>query len=423
MEIDRWTGVEVKILREYGLNWTQKTFADRTGWHINTISKWERRGGTITLKGVCAQSMDKLLDNLDSLHRQRFENALFQAVRLSNPLHSADSPHAVCPSTNGTGLLSELDTLRLAVDQTLSKCTVAPARVDLIEERIAERVRAYTTIPPGAALAAIAPDLLEVQAIAAERQTAAIQSQLSEASAVLSLLTADALMKLGEIERANYWYSTARLAADDSPNLKLQASVRAQHAMLPYYYGHTEKTVALARSAQDLLPNVACDATALAAAAEARALARLGDDRGAETAMTRAQRLTEALDETSDEAFRFNTKRLLLYLSGTLTYMGRIARARRVQDEALQLYRSNPSVVIDPALIQLDAAVGYAMEGSADDGCQLAVTVVDSLPPGHRTRLVVARATDVLDALPAKSRQITAASSLRELVEAEMDFQ
>lgn len=135
--------------------------------------------------------------------------------------------------------------------------------------------------------------------------------------------------------------------------------------------------------------------------------------------MNKAQRLTEALPNTgNDEAFRFNTRRLLLYISGTLTYMGRVTQARRIQEEALQLYRKTP-VVIDPALIQLDTALGYAMSGSADDGCRLAEEVLARLPVEHRTRIITIRALDVVDALPAGHRRRPSATSLRELANVE----
>ncbi|WP_433598808.1 hypothetical protein ACQPXH_24335 [Nocardia sp. CA-135953] len=413
-----WTGVEVACLREatlYGVD----EFARKIGCAPRTIRNWESKGPHAQLNPSSKRLLEDEYRKLDEAQRQRFEAALSQAGRLPTAPALPSIIQAVPTLPGEADLLSALDNVRVVVDQTLSKCTVTSARVELIEERVSDHVLEYTTTPPASALADIAPDLLEIQTLATERQPAAIQARLSEASAVLGLLTADALMKLGEIGRANYWYGTARLAADDSPNLRLRARVRAQHAMLPYYYGDIDKTVALAQAAQALLPNIACDETALAAAAEARALARIGDDYGAEQAMTKAQRLTDALaSNSSDEAFRFNAKRLLLYMSGTLTYMGRIARARRVQDEALKLYQPT-SVVIDPALIQLDAAVGYAMGGSGNDGCQLAAHVLQRLPNEHRTRIVVTRATDVLEALPAGSRQLSAASSLRELVSAE----
>lgn len=133
--------------------------------------------------------------------------------------------------------------------------------------------------------------------------------------------------------------------------------------------------------------------------------------------MNRAQQLVDALHEPpGNVAFEFNEKRLLLYLSGTLTYLGQHTRAQRVQDQALDLYRSDPQIVIDPALIKLDQAVGQATVGNVDDACQLAMAVVGQLPAEHRTRIVLTRATDVVQVIPRHRSKLAAVSELRELV-------
>ncbi|MGW6936865.1 helix-turn-helix domain-containing protein [Lentzea sp. NPDC054927] len=314
-------------------------------------------------------------------------------------------------------LLGRLDQARLLVDQTLSKGLGSVERLGLIEERVGDRIDRYTHTPPTQVLAELMPDLLEVQELAEHRQPAKVQERLSTVTAALGLLSADALMKLGEIDRARYWYGTARLAADDTTNGRLRAQVRAQEAMLPYYYGRLERTVSLAREAQALSAGTVCGANALAAAAEGRALARLGDSTGAERAMATAQRLVDQLDTpSSDAAFEFNDKRLLLYLSGTLTYLGEFDRARHVQQEALERYRSDPTLVIDPALIKLDQAVGEAVHGDIDDACTLAVDALLNLPADHRTRIVLRRATDVVQAIPTQRWERPAVSELRELV-------
>lgn len=392
-------------------------FADRVGCAPRTIRAWESKGRAARLNPGSKRLLENRFSKLDDRERQRFDSALAETV------HSPIPADHVVLETEGLvrdgNALSRLDDLRLAVDRTLATSSVTPSRIDLIEERVADRIRDYTTTPPSTALSGIAPDLLEVQILAADRQPAAVQARLSQAAAVLGLLTADALMKLGEVNRANYWYGTARIAADDTPNPKLQAKVRAQHAMLPYYFGDPAKTIALARSAQALLPGVSSDETALAAAAEARALARIGDTCAAEEALNRAQRLIEDLDDhDSDEAFRFTAKRLLLYMSGTLTNMGHTDRARRAQDEALRLYQKTP-VIIDPALIHLDAAVTHVQDGAADDGCALAAHVLADLPADHRTRIVLARAGEVLEALPTSCRHRPMSTTLRELVHGE----
>jgi tetratricopeptide (TPR) repeat protein len=126
--------------------------------------------------------------------------------------------------------------------------------------------------------------------------------------------------------------------------------------MLPYYYGDPAEAVNLARAAQGILGNLPKDSGALAAAAEARALARLGDSSQALEAIARAESLVESLDEPdSDEALRFGIRRLLFYSSGTYSNLGDVSRAARVQDEALTTY-GDKAGLIDPALIRLDRA-------------------------------------------------------------------
>lgn len=418
-----WTGVEVDCLQKAMLR-GDDGFADQVGCSARAVRQWVAKGLRTNLQPGTKRLLEETYKCLSDAERQRFERGLADAGRLPTSTVTAvyqPQPMAFLPHLDGQptagGVLPVLDAVRGVVDQTLSTCSVTTDRLDVIEERAADHMSRYTTAPPEKALTSLAQDLVDVQGIAVRRQPGAIQSRLSEVTALLSLLVADSMMKLGEIDRAKYWFGSARLAADDTPNLRLRARVRAQHAMLPYYYGPISRALQLAREAQRLLPGIGYDETALAAAAEARALARTGDTNGAGDAMRRAQRLTDALDDTtSDEAFRFGGRRLLLYLSGTLTYMGEIDRAQRVQAEALDLYRQSPDILIDPALIELDAAVGHAMKGAIDDGCQLATRVLSELPPDHRTDIVLKRAADVVAVIPSGHRELPAVRALKELV-------
>ncbi|WP_158840547.1 helix-turn-helix domain-containing protein [Saccharothrix deserti] len=403
--------------------YTQERLAGVLGVDPSTVRRWEA-GDSEPLPHVRRKLAELLTvspDELAFLLEQAVPVGIMSIVPRSGA-HDALTKlpvHGVSVPTKPT-LMSVLDQTRLLVDQTLSAGLASATRLTLIEERVASHVTSYTRTAPVAVLQGVVPDLIEVQTLAAERQPAGIQARLSEATAVLGLLSADALMKLGEISRARYWYGTARLAADDTANPRLQAQVRAQEAMLPYYYGRVEQTVVLAQAAQALLPQTICSAVALAAAAEGRALARLGNREGAEQAMHRAQQMVDQLNEpTTDAAFQFNDKRLLLYLSGTLTYLGETTRARQVQAQALERYRADPAIAIDPALIRLDQAVGEASRGDAEGACELAVRTLEQLPPEHRTRIVLTRALDVVAAIPAAEQQRPAACELRELVTAQ----
>lgn len=399
---------------------TQESLAHRLGHHRSTVERWEN--GRTTPQPWERPELARALD----ISRRELTAALAERERTGaltaapGQLDLAGRPDTFWFGEDGDtsrDLFGVLDQARLLVDHTLSTGTASAARLDLIEERVAENVAVYIRTSPAQILTDIGPDLVEVQTLAAQRQPAAVQSRLSAATAVLALMTADALMKLGQVGRARHWYGTARLAADDTNDVRLRASVRAQAAMLPYYYGRVEQAVELSRAAQDLLPWTACHATALAAAGEARGLARLGDHDGARQAMNRAENLVAALEQPApDVAFNFNEKRLLLYMSGILTYLGDTRQAGEVQGQALTHYQAHPEIVIDPALIRLDQAVARSIDGDARTASHAAIATLQGLPEQHRTKIVLTRALDVVDALPPPSRTASAVSELRELV-------
>ncbi|GAB3172084.1 hypothetical protein GCM10027059_41500 [Myceligenerans halotolerans] len=402
--------------------YSQEALAEQLGIDRTTVQRWESGESTPQpfQRANLATALDMTSGALDAA-LETGPTGLQASNAMSSPLEARQSAFSASPIGAGA-LLGLLDAARPLVDDTLAATTLSQGRLDLIEERVAEHLMTYTRTAPAAMLSALAPDIVEIQAIAAVRQPAMIQVKLSETLAVLALLAADALMKLGEIRRSHYWYGTARLASDDTGNLRLQARVRAQETMLPYYYGHVEQAVELARSAQALLPGVASQPTALAAAAEGRALAKLGDARGAERAMDTAQRYVDQADAlgSSDAAFHFNHKRLLMYLSGTLSYLNEPVRAGRIQEEALTLYSTEPDLVIDPALIKLDQAIVLANQGRIEESCQLAVQVVTTLPAEHRTRVVLTKTQDVVHALP-EGRRERRAAELSELVATQME--
>ncbi|MFI1884834.1 hypothetical protein [Streptomyces jumonjinensis] len=318
------------------------------------------------------------------------------------------------PTTAGT-FDDLLDRARRSVDRTLATATVSPAQLDLLDERLLWLRTQYLVTAPLPMLGLLLPELDEVQLLAAERQPATAQMRLSEMTAVLATLTADALMKLGKLRQSRAWYATARAAADDSVNVELRARVRAQAAMLPYYYGPLASAAGLAREARMLSRHKPTVTGAFAAAAEARALARQGDTAGAETAIRTAQADFERCDHgDAEDAFAFPQRRLLLYLSGAWTFLGRTRQARQVQQEALALYAGHSG--IDPALIRLEEAICLAREHHLSDACQLAAATYAQVPEDHRTLLIGERARDVLNVIPTAMRTTRPARELGEIL-------
>ncbi|WP_433549200.1 hypothetical protein ACQPZG_32160 [Streptomyces sp. CA-294286] len=310
---------------------------------------------------------------------------------------------------------SWVDEVRRSIDRTLAAGSVSVAQLDLLDERLLLHRQQYISSPPQQILPELIEDLREVQILATVRQPAAVQVRLSEMTAVLATLVADALMKLGSLRQASGWYATAQAAADDSGPADLRARVRVQAAMLPYYYGPLDRAVQLAHDARLLLTRRRPTITlAFAAAAEARARARSGDAAGAEQTMRRAQEAFGAANQPSvQDAWAFPERRLLLYLSGALTYLGQTHRARQMQSRAHELYAPTHGSV-DPALLRIEGAICLARERNLSEACALAGHAFLEVPEGHRTRILEARARDVIEAVP---RQMRNSRSTRELGE------
>ncbi|MEU4820302.1 XRE family transcriptional regulator [Actinomadura sp. NPDC023710] len=322
---------------------------------------------------------------------------------------------AGCTRASRGHLLAEVETLRQQMDRTLATGTVTEDQMDRLEETVLRCRRDYLVTPPLPMLCRLMLEFSDVRNLAAQRQSGSIQCRLSRVAAVLAILSADALMKLGDVRQATAWYGTAKTAADDTGDPYLRALVRAHEAMLPYYYGDPAETVSLAREAQALCRAMPSSPTALAAAAEARALARIGDQQGAISSLTRAQRLFSQIKERNNGAlaFDFTEQRLYLYMSGTHAYLPDLQRAEAVHDAASALcHPTSPN--IDPALVKLDRAATLARNSREAEACELATQTLLELPAEQRTTIVFVRARDVRSALPAHRRRNRALNTFEE---------
>ncbi|MGH3898581.1 MAG: hypothetical protein ACRDTA_10055 [Pseudonocardiaceae bacterium] len=81
MIVTKWTGVEVFALRDQALRMTQEDLREKTGYSVSVISKWERAGPNIVLKGRAAEAMDTLLKGLDPDQADRFRAVVIEGRR------------------------------------------------------------------------------------------------------------------------------------------------------------------------------------------------------------------------------------------------------------------------------------------------------------------------------------------------------
>ena len=321
-------------------------------------------------------------------------------------MHPTGTNTPVWPSGSHVGTtVGGLASLRMQLDEALAACSVSPRQMELIEASTRRHVQDYPATPPAVMVERIAAECAEVTALSRRRQPAAIQARLSRCAALLATLCADALMRLGETADARLWYRTAMLAADDSEQPSLGVLVRAQAAMLPYYFGDARETVELADEAL-AMSTKPCRSTALAAASRARALARIGDTDAARGAVQVARALFDDVGgDDSDAAFCFTAKRFLFYLSGAATGMADTRTGYRLQDEALTLYRTSATWSIDPSLILLDRARCLALDKRVDEAATVALEAITELPQPQRTEIVLARAQEIVTVAPADRRR------------------
>ncbi|MEO3784898.1 XRE family transcriptional regulator [Actinocorallia sp. B10E7] len=346
-------------------------------------------------------------DSQDLLARLYRANAVRLGLAADYCEDDGDEPSGAAVAHSGSRrLLAEVEEMRRRMDRTLSRGTITEGQLDLLDESLLRYRREYPATPPLPMLDRLMREFTELQALCARRQPASVQRRLSRMTAALAVLTADSLMKLGDIRQAHAWYGTARTAADDTEEPRLRALVRAHEAMLPYYYGDLEEVVRLSREAQAIARGSVCSPTALAAAAEARALARLGDVRGARAALDRTEQIYSRLNGQTGRAFDFTEQRLFLYLSGVHAHLPDTGRALDVQGQALALQPGQGSV-LDPVLIRLDQAVTLARSGDAVIACRLGEETLRKTPHGHRTDIVYAKAREILAAIPSGRRPKT----------------
>jgi hypothetical protein len=190
----------------------------------------------------------------------------------------------------------------------------------------------------------------------------------------------------------------------------------AREAVVPFYFGAPAASVSLAERARLLAGSAVCPAAAWAPALEARGLARMGRAREAQDALRLAKAAFDPLgdSDTADTAYGYTERQLVWHEGSMWTILGDTRRAQAALDRALTLYA--PDEHLDRALIAMDTALGLLRAGEVSVACRETEQHLLGLPPEHLTGIVVARARDVLNAVPARAAMSAPARDLRELV-------
>ncbi|MCF3961672.1 helix-turn-helix domain-containing protein [Streptomyces fuscigenes] len=244
-----------------------------------------------------------------------------------------------------------------AVRESMTALFAAPlaeTTLDQWERQAAEYGLAYQIRPPAELLAESVHDCLQVRAVLTQRLPADTRVRLCRIAAQLAGTAGIALVALGEHREARKWYHLGQLAAEETVDRTLRAWLLAREAVIPFYFGAPAAALSLAERARLLAGNTACATAAWAPSLEARALALMGRERDARTAMALAEtafgRLSAA--ETSDTAYGYTARQLAWHMGSMWTTLGDTRSAQRSLQSAREQYAQTEH--LDRALIDID---------------------------------------------------------------------
>ncbi|MFE6186519.1 twin-arginine translocation signal domain-containing protein [Streptomyces sp. NPDC056465] len=267
-------------------------------------------------------------------------------------------------------------------------------------EGVFERHRGgYAGRTPDAVLSLMEQDLEELGGALRRTRHVGDRSDLVRAAAGITGLVAIIQHDRGDRADSHRWSAIAEKVARESGDRRTLSWVLARRAMVPLNYGAPRQAAEYAQAARQAAGRAPTGAAALAGAVHARALAALGDDVGARQAIVSTESLLQRIDgdETADTWFGYPGQKHHVHLSQAYTLLGDTKAAYRHQDAALALTRS-PSVMTR-ALLALDTAACLNIDGDHREAATMAAGVWDRLPVEHRSGLIRARATVLLDRL------------------------
>jgi hypothetical protein len=316
----------------------------------------------------------------------------------------------------GLSFVERVELLRQGVHDALATGAMSEAGLDEWEETVLRHGQATRYRPAGALLVELAADFAELQRAFAQHQTSSSLRRLTRVTAQMAGLMFLVLIELNAPVAARNWARTARVAADEAGDSAMRSWVRAQEAYVHYYAGDLREALDVARHAQVIAGTTVCVGVPLAAALEARALAKLGLASSVRPVLDRAEAAVSTLDADAarPSAFGYNEAQLRFHEGNAFTHLGETGRARVAQDRALELYPR--SDYLDRALVQLDRASCLALDGDTTATMAHATDTVLGLTADQRCGLILLRGQQILDTLTPSQQALPAAREFRDLL-------
>jgi len=296
-------------------------------------------------------------------------------------------------------VLEQAAALHRGVANALAAGPMSTTSLDEWAYTVARHGRATRWRPEAALLPELLGDFADLQRLLGHRHATPVRQRLTVYVAQMSGLMALTLLKLGD-RTSRDWWRTGRAAAAAAEDRATLSWMYAQEAYQLYYGGDIEGAVELACRARHLAGGLPCVGPALAAPLEARAQAILGRRSETVAALAAAETALARLDacDRAPSAFGYSESQLRFHSGNAWTHLRDTGRAREQHARALELYPATDYT--DQALIGLDQAACLAIDGDAGGAASCAADVIVSLPPEHRSALIISRARELAGTVP-----------------------
>lgn len=274
----------------------------------------------------------------------------------------------------------------------------------------ADHLHAIRTRPPAQVSADLVVDLLAVRRQLEMTPAGREATELRRVTAMLAMIQANALTRLGEHGPAIRWWRTAREAADASRDLDLQVLVRAEEAGFGLYGQRDLQTVLrLTDHAQRIAGPRPSVGLAKLASTHAKALSLLGRHDEAHQALEHLTNLSETDLRGPGPSF-WMPDQIHFAESWVYAATGNEAAIQRAQDAMCPLdyqYKVN---------IQLHQALCTVVQGGIEQGVQQAAAVLQALPSAYHSSMITETGRMVLRGVPLDRQQHPAVAELREVL-------
>jgi transcriptional regulator with XRE-family HTH domain len=305
-----------------------------------------------------------------------------------------------------------LETVRHGLNLSLAEERSA-ADADEWNQIALEHGEIYLTTAPSDLIKPLMVDIIGLQNALQRNYTARSHQDLMSVAALLSVLTAQTLMNMGQVHEARRWWRTAKISADRSGDPYSILWVRAREINRAPEFRPAAAVLLLVDEAENYVDHAPVDAVLEFLSSKALTLARVGRPNDAEGVLDQIRRRSSRLPgETKSLLVWDRAGRLHGIESFVYSRLGHLEKTQSANAAALELQDSgNLRWLADD---QMKLAFCLVRKGDVTEGLRHAQTVLTQLPEQHRSQYLVSEAQELVRSIPASGRQLNATHEYRE---------